>query len=82
MTKYRKLPVVIDAVQFGNDIDSIIELTLDSDRAITFNGDTLSIKTLEGTMTANKGDYIIKGVKGEIYPCKADIFVATYVEVE
>lgn len=36
------------------------------------------IKTLEGTMTGDKGDYIIRGVKGEIYPCKPDIFAATY----
>ncbi|HBY3012886.1 TPA: hypothetical protein MJC92_004272 [Clostridioides difficile] len=40
------------------------------------------LKTLEGTMRANKGDYIIQGVKGEIYPCKADIFEMTYEKVE
>jgi hypothetical protein len=39
---------------------------------------TVTIPTLEGTMTAHLGDYIIKGVKGELYPCKPDIFVVTY----
>ena len=42
----------------------------------------MSIVTLEGTMIANLGDYIIKGIKNEIYPCKADIFEATYEKVE
>jgi hypothetical protein len=40
-----------------------------------------SIKTLEGTMLAKEGDYVIKGIKGEVYPCKADIFEASYEEV-
>jgi hypothetical protein len=40
----------------------------------------VSIETLEGTMKANKGDWIIKGVNGEIYPCKPDIFEKTYVK--
>ncbi|MED2940661.1 hypothetical protein ABFV99_25565 [Cytobacillus horneckiae] len=45
------------------------------------NGIYMEIETLEGTMRANKGDYIIKGVQGEIYPCKANIFNATYEKV-
>jgi len=43
---------------------------------------TWSIPTLEGTMTANPGDYIIKGLQGEFYPCKPDIFEASYTEVK
>lgn len=43
--------------------------------------ETMTIKTLEGDMTANIGDYIIKGVKGEFYPCKPDIFKQTYEPV-
>jgi len=42
----------------------------------------VTIPTLEGTMTANPGDYIIKGVAGELYPCKPEIFAATYEEIE
>ncbi len=42
----------------------------------------MQIDTLEGVMTANKGDYIIQGVQGEIYPCKPDIFEMTYEIVE
>lgn len=56
----------------------------DSDRCVSTNGDTphvIQIVTLEGTMEANLKDYIIKGVKEEFYPCKPDIFEATYEEV-
>jgi hypothetical protein len=77
--KYRKKPVVIDAVQFtGKNLDEILEFG-----AHAFYNNTpgkILIPTLEGRMTANKGDYIIKGVKGEFYPCKPDIFEATYEE--
>jgi len=45
-------------------------------------GDRLEIPTLEGIMTASKGDWVIKGVKGEVYPCKPDIFAATYEPVD
>lgn len=74
--QYRKKPVVIDAVQWkGDNIEEVMLLCSGSDREIGEDlvGDSLSIKTLEGTMTASKEDFIIKGVKGEIYPCKPDI---------
>jgi hypothetical protein len=80
--KYRKKPVVIDAMQFnGNFVLSDFQhwlMEVDPERACTYVDDTLQIKTLEGVMTANIGDYIIRGVKGELYPCKPDIFEATY----
>ena len=92
MAKYRKKPVVIDAVLYsgynGNGFvfdeapecftDAICEYTVvfdDSD-------EQLKIKTLEGTMIAAPGDYLIRGVKGEIYPCKPEIFEMSYEEVE
>jgi hypothetical protein len=51
-------------------------------RDVAYNADgTLSIRTLEGVMRANVGDYVIRGIKGEIYPCKPDIFHATYEKV-
>ena len=90
MAKYRKKPVVIDAVLYsgynGNGLvfdeapewftDAIVDYTVvfdDSD-------EQLKIKTLEGTMIAAPGDYIIRGVKGEIYPCKPEIFEMSYEE--
>lgn len=75
--KYRKKPVVIDAWQF-TDLNAktipgwLIMATYE------IEGECLLIKTLEGTMRADPGDWIIKGVKGEVYPCKPDIFAATY----
>ncbi|MGP0494775.1 hypothetical protein ACTRVH_09420 [Streptococcus pneumoniae] len=76
MTKYKKKPVVIEAIRFiGSNYEEVREFigqnTLCSDLSIV-------ISTLEGDMVAQKGDYIIKGVQGEFYPCKPDIFNATY----
>jgi len=86
---YRKKPVEIEAIQFTGDHLSINRLTLWSNKQVWPNTSgfgeflgTLSINTLEGIMTASKGDYIIKGVKGEFYPCKPDIFELTYEMVE
>ena len=79
--KYKKKPVIIDAVQWtGAVTPNLIALIKDYQNCgkIDFNNKTIAIKTLEGVMTANVGDYIIKGVKGELYPCKPDIFEATY----
>lgn len=83
MAKYRKKPVIIDAIQFTDDdygtLCAIGSLGLKP--KILRNPLRLEIKTLEGTMYAQQGDYIIKGVKGEFYPCKPDIFEQTYEEV-
>ena len=78
--KYRKKLVVIEAIRFiGSNYEEIRDFigqnTLCSDLSIV-------IPTLEGDMVAQKGDYIIKGVKGEFYPCKPDIFAETYEKVE
>lgn len=82
--KYRKKPVVIDAEKFDGSYDSAKLIVAWSCGACTAdNGDgTLSVVTAEGTMKANPGDWIIKGVKGEFYPCKPDIFEATYELVD
>jgi hypothetical protein len=83
VAKYRKRPVVIDAVQFTGHNDSEIAEFVGKnghDPVIAF-GPTWEIHTLEGTMTANVGDWIIRGVAGEFYPCKPAIFDATYEEV-
>lgn len=74
--KYRKLPVEIEAVQWTGSNHQEIEDFVK--RAITIVEPDLYIETLEGTMMASQGDWIIKGVKGEFYPCKPDIFEETY----
>ena len=82
MSKYRKKPVVIEAIQWlGNNF---IEL----DNFINIPHETypsqgiIKIPTLEGVMEASLNDYIIKGINGEFYPCKPDIFDLTYEKVE
>ena len=87
MTKFRKKPVVIEAMQFVGGKDSANEIqnwAIKHDTIIIwhFNHDRLGIPTLEGNMSALVDDWIIKGVKGEFYPCKPDIFESTYDEVD
>ena len=77
MPMYRKKPVVIEAVQFDGTLQSLEAMNLPS-VSQELTSDTCQIETLEGVMTARKGDWIIKGVHGEFYPCKPDIFAATY----
>ena len=84
--KYRKKPVIIDAIQFEDDTDVFDELQrlgLDPVRVSYADRDNpkIRIETLEGEMIGNIGDYIIKGVNGEFYPCKEDIFNKTYEKV-
>lgn len=83
MKKYRKKPVVIDAIQVpdrGADPSGAL-IDLVQEQGWVGDDDGILIKTLEGDMLASPGDYIIRGVKGEYYPCKPDIFAATYDEV-
>ena len=82
MPKYRKKPVEIEAIQWtGDNLDEIRKFT-GTYNFIKKETDSVGIYTLEGKMYASPGDYIIKGVKGECYPCKPDIFVETYEPVE
>jgi hypothetical protein len=86
--KYRKLPVVIEAFQMVLDSDGKIVTPWPNWlneawgtqrlQRLPSNAGRYSIKTLEGVMDVDWGDWIIKGVKGELYPCKPDIFSATY----
>ena len=79
--KYRKKPIVIEAMQWHGDNFQELE-EFGSERHIISNPDgTLTIGTLEGNHLAQKGDWIIKGIKGEVYPCKNDVFEMTYEEV-
>lgn len=81
--KYRKKPVVIEAVQYDGTFPLDFLGEAENVRASSVIGDdAVLIETLEGTMRAEKGDWIIRGVKGELYPCKPDIFEATYEAAE
>ncbi len=80
MKKYRKKPVVIEAIQYLRE-ENISEVTkFVNNGKLIYNSETneYSIRTLEGDMLCSKYDYIIKGIQGEFYPCKPDIFEATY----
>lgn len=80
MGKYRKKPVVIEAIRFdGDNVNEILKFAKDSYNNPYTN--EIMIPTLEGNMIASIGDYVIKGVNGEFYPCKPDIFAKTYEEV-
>ena len=90
MMQFRKKPVVIDAIRYDGTWKSVEKIVKSFGMArpinwnITIGKDVdgnLVVLTLEGAMKANPGDWIIKGVAGEIYPCKPDIFDATYEAV-
>lgn len=94
--QYRKKPVVIEAVQLTAEflspnentrfpswwIDAVNDNVISPTRPNDFNREhVLAVHTLEGTIYADKGDWIIRGVKGELYPCKPDVFAITYEPV-
>jgi len=81
MAKYRKKPVVIDAFQWT--VDMVPDWWIEKSGKFMVNVKTGSvfIPTLEGTHEAKVGDFIIKGIQDELYPCKPDIFAATYEAV-
>lgn len=78
MTKYRKKPVVIEAIQYHGEFTREIGDFLVGTPLTTTAEGTLAIQTLEGSLLVSNGDWIIRGIKGEHYPCKPDIFAATY----
>ena len=92
MAKYRKKPVIIEAIQFIDRPEKMYELaeflpdgiapeTIEAVGNEKFDKVIIRIPTLEGEMIANEGDWIIKGINGEFYPCKPDIFEQTYERV-
>lgn len=94
LRKFRKLPISVEAIQFFVDPTNPIDLELNKRywKIIEeFIGEKLKFKsiinsyyisTLEGDMVVTDGDYIIKGINGEFYPCKPDIFEKTYEEID
>ena len=82
MAKFRKKPVIIEAVQWTGENREEMEQFIPNTIIVRKNKEgELGIGTLDGVMTASKGDFIIKGVHGEYYPCKPDIFEQTYEPV-
>ena len=81
MSKFRKKPVVIEAIQYDGTHMTAHNIYDLSHGQISYIDGKLTIRTPEGTMEASSGDWVIKGVKGEVYPCKPDIFEATYEAV-
>ena len=77
--KYRKKPIVIEAVKYTEENYKEIENFVGANR-LGFQWGTLRIKTLEGAMSVQFGDFVIKGINGEFYPCKPDIFKKTHDE--
>lgn len=81
MAKYRKKPVIIEAIQWKGDNPHQVLYFMGTEH-LDRKGDKLLIPTLEGTMEASLNDWIIKGVNGEFYPIKNEIFSKTYEIVE
>jgi len=86
MVKFRKKPILVQAIQFENTAECLCAISKFMNREMRVDyqrgeAPVIEINTLEGTMYAKAGDFIIKGVKGEFYPCKPDVFEATYERV-
>lgn len=80
--KYRTKPVEIEAVRWtGQNVNEVVDFAQGGTRKILFQEYGMFIETLEGRMKADEGDYIIRGLKGEYYPCKPDIFEMKYEAV-
>lgn len=83
--KFRKRPIVIEAIQYNgkNHQEIFLFMNVQCGRHIEWETNNfIEIETLEGVMIADKKDWIIKGINGEFYPCKPDIFEKTYEVVE
>jgi hypothetical protein len=76
--KYRKKPIVIEAGQFVDETLRECCQFIGIENILSASPEHIEIKAIEGPLRASLGDWIIKGVKGEFYPCKPDIFEATY----
>ena len=85
--RYRKKPVIVEARQLVDDLRNHVEVANwinagGGSAGVPFAEPCLYVQTLEGTMRADIGDWIIRGVQGEFYPCTSDIFEATYEPVD
>lgn len=82
MKRYVKKPIAVEAMQLTNEsIQNVVDWIHDTDtRAYWAGENNIVIETLEGDMLAREGDYVIRGVRGEFYSCREDIFLETYEE--
>lgn len=88
--RYRKKPIVVEAVPVAETLENVRDWSnlpawvIDAyeEGTLLFLPNAIEVRTLEGTMRADKGDWLIRGVQREIYPCKPDIFEATYEPIE
>ena len=81
--KYRKKPVVIDAIQWtGDNYPDVFEFTAGYAYPTKSHSDTLAVSTLEGEVMATNGCYIIRGVNGDYFPCQEAVFKKTYEQVK
>ena len=81
--RFRKKPVEIEAIQYvGTNLVQVAQFIADRDGQFIPSIGQIDIVTLEGTMTASPGDWVICGTEGELYPCKPDAFAATFEPVE
>lgn len=80
--KFRKRPIIVEAVQYHRTEESFEEISkFTNNQVIRGRDNSIIIPTLEGEIEARPNDWIIKGIKGEFYPCRLDIFVATYEKI-
>jgi hypothetical protein len=83
MPRFRKKPVIVEAVRFtGSNVAEVAALLDWEYEEGSGNDDSLVIETLNGDVTVSAGEWIVKGVAGEGYPCRADIFIETYDPVD
>jgi hypothetical protein len=82
VARFRKIPVEVEAFRYGIDEPPPWFAKAEVEGTVKVKTDSAFIETLEGNMRADKGDWVIRGVRGELYPCKPDIFGETYESVE
>jgi len=90
MQKYRKKPIIIEAIEWDERSETFENLCNKGMNYMSYSGGSINfphiknlrIETPQGTLNVNNGDFIIKGIKGEFYPCKPDIFQKTYDKAE
>jgi hypothetical protein len=84
MMKFRKKPIVIEAVQMPTSVGDLVHApswlteAMKDGRVAYTDRHTFTVQTLEGVMAGSAGDFVIQGIKGELYPCKREIFITTY----
>jgi hypothetical protein len=82
VARFRKIPVEVEAFRYGLDEPPPWFVKAEAEGTVNAKADSALIQTIEGNMRADKGDWVVRGVRGELYPCKPDIFRETYESAE